>query len=168
MATEEQLLYNQITGVYGGGTEGFGQHLTISDRIVSKLSFPLSKINSPTGDIIFVVRLANTPFTVIYSKVLKDASLLTTYPTVTWEEIEFDTPVNIDDLVIIGFRFSGGDASNVVVAHTQNTDVKADEVQVRHDGSEWIQFAGDETAYIYTYTAVPVPTVTTDPATAIR
>ncbi|MBA7580709.1 hypothetical protein ES708_22603 [subsurface metagenome] len=147
---EEQTEYNTIMGISGGGTEGLGQYLIIPDRKVVKVAFPLSKIASPTGDIVFDIR-RGIDQSVICSQVWGDAAGLPVFPTIIWVEVEFDDPQTINEVVIMEFVFTGGDASNQVVGNFQDSDVKPGENKVRYRGGDWFQDTLQDAAYRYTY-----------------
>ena len=166
MATEEQTTYDSIAGISGesGGTIRWGQRLTITNRIVSKLSFPLSKLNSPTGNITFTIRKVSDD-SIIMSKVWADASTLPTYPTIQWKEVTFDTATHVNEEVRISFEFSGGDVSNQVVGFFNNGDIEASAVKTQYITS-WSDDADDDAPYIYTYSEW-YETFPTDPITRV-
>ena len=148
MATEEQTAYNATRVLYSGVAHRAGQRLTIPNRVVSKLSFPIYRYGSPTGNVTFTIR-SNKDDSVLVSKVLGDASTLET--SVTWEEATFATPANIDEEVSMLFEFSGGDSSNYVCYRIQNTDVKESEFYILYLSS-YTNYTIQDSAYIYTYT----------------
>ncbi len=167
MAIEEQTQYDTIIGISdGGAAQGLGQYLIIPDREVVKLAFPLCKYGSPTGDVTFNIR-RGIDQSLICSKVWGDAADLPTYPTIIWAEVEFDDPQTINDVVIIEFVFTGGDAGNQLFGQFMESDVKAGENKVRYVGGDWFQDSLEDAAYRYTYTVLVAPTVTTDPATSV-
>jgi len=151
MATEEQTTHNVFGGVHAGGVIRSGQRLTISNRVVSKLSFPVAKLNSPVGDVVLGIRQLDN--TLLGSKVWGDVSSLAAYPTVTWIEVTLDTPLTVNEEVIIYVEFTGGDATDTLVIYTNSGDVKADEYKVQYVTS-WTSYTDDDDAYIYTYEAV--------------
>ena len=149
---EEQTAYNTSWGLQSIGETKIGQRLTISTSIITKLSFILKKIGSPTGDITFTIReIGETAQegTLIASKAWGDVSALTT--DFAWCEVTFDAPVNVNQEVRILAEFSGGDAQNYVAVAHQNTDVKADEYHASYCGL-WDNNTGWDCAYRYTYT----------------
>ena len=154
MATEEQTFYNVSMGMSGDvGDESRGaQLLTITNRKVTKLSFPVTKINSPTGDVTMTIRLVSDD-SILNSKVWGDASTIPAFPTVTWIKATFTTPVIINASVRICLEFSGGDAgTNQVALYYQSTDVKASENRSRYvNGTGWVGASSDDQAYIYTH-----------------
>lgn len=169
MATEEQThLDGHFATVYGG--TGAGQRLTISGRTVSKLSFPLEKIGSPgSGDVIFYIKKVSDDSTIM-EKVWGDAQDVPS--SVTWLEVTFDTPVSIDEEVRLLVRNNGsGSAGNGLGIHASwLSDVKAGEYFfARTNVGVYTDYStqGYDDGYIYTYTVGTLPTVTTDPATAI-
>lgn len=121
MATEEQTSQN-AEKVFSNGLLRIGQKLTISNRIVSKLSFLLRKYSgSPTGLIYFQI-LKSSDKELIASKSWGDASTLT--GTLAWCEATLDTAVTINEEVIILVYYP---TMSTVAVGIQNTDVKASE-----------------------------------------
>ncbi len=152
LKVEEQTEHDVFGGVYNGGVIRSGQLLNILGRTVIKLSLPVSKIGNPTGDVVLGIR-AHLPIgedILLASKVWGDILALAAYPAVTWIEVEFDTPVTIDERVKIYVEFTGGDASNLLCAHTQGSDVKADEWKDLYT-TEWIGYEDNDAAYRYKY-----------------
>lgn len=148
MATEEQTDYNFSTTLHGGGNLRVGQRLTIPNRTVTKLSFPLQKYGSPIGDVTFTIRKVSDD-SLIASKVWGNASTLTT--TATWREVTLDAPVTINEEVRIQVEFSDGNVFNYVRYSFEDSDVKANEIFTRYAGS-YTDSGLWEGAYIYTYT----------------
>ncbi len=149
MATEEQTNTGiVIVGLRSGGASRAGQRLTISNRTVTKLSFPLRKFNSPTGNVTFTIRQIDD--SVLATKVLGDASALS--PTLNWEEVTLDTPVFISEEVRILAEYSGGDGSNTVQCYAAITDVKADEYWTNYTSSSWQPQVTYDAPYTYTFT----------------
>ncbi|MCJ7669573.1 MAG: polymer-forming cytoskeletal protein [Dehalococcoidia bacterium] len=136
IGTEEQTSDNVDMSLLGIGIVRAGQYLIIPNVAIAKLSFKLAKYGSPTGNITFTIRKVSDD-SIINSKVLEDASALTTTPT--WYEVVFETPVLTNEAARILAEFSGGSANNYVLVRHQSSDVKADE---------------NETYYIASYTAV--------------
>ncbi len=170
MATEEQtVLDGHFSTVYGG--VGAGQRLTISNRVVSKLSFPLQKIGSPgSGNVTFyIVKVSND--STIVSKVWGNATTLPS--SVTWLEVTFDSPVLINEEVRLLVRNHGsGSAGNGLGIHAHWTsDTKADEYFfARAANGDYTDYSteGYDDGYIYTYTgggASGTATVTTQACT---
>ncbi len=163
MATEEQL----NTGVHmvslrAGGAWRAGQRLTISNRTVAKLSFPLKKNNSPTGNVTFTIRQLDD--VVLATKVLGDASALSA--TLNWEEVTFDAPVFINEEVRILAEYNSGDGTNNVACYATLSDVKADEYWTNYGSGTWQPQTGSDAPYIYTYEpGLAAPSVSSDPAT---
>ena len=98
MASEEQTLSNTSNSLSSFFTHRMGQRLTISDRLVSTLSFYLAKIGSPTGDVTFTIRRVSDDL-VLVSKVMGDASVLPddVAPGPTWKVVNFDIPIVVDE-----------------------------------------------------------------------
>lgn len=154
MATEEQTSHNTTISLYLGARIKTGQCLTIPNREVTKLSFPLYKSGSPTGDVTFIIRKAlDSPNdTILNSKVWGDASALLT--KVTWEEVEFTIPVTINEEVRLLVEFANGNAGNRVYYCYQLSDVKANECLTYYVAS-YTDNEDYDGAYIYTYGAPP-------------
>lgn len=150
---EDQLLFDTTTGMnLGGHDEKCGQLLTITNRTVTQLSFPLSKLNNPTGDVILGI-LKESDKSLICSKLWGPASNLPIHPALTWAVVEFDDPKFINDLAIIYIQVTGGDSANQVVAYFMNSDVKPHENRVRYNGASdlWMQDTLADAAYRYHY-----------------
>lgn len=156
MATEEQTTLDGYTTLYGDIFDRLGQRLTISNRIVSKLSFPLCKSGSPTGNLYFRIRKVSDD-SIILSKLWGACNSLN--PWITWEEVEFTTPALINEEVRTLIERVGA-SGDPVLYYMNSIDVKADEYFAIHqvgctygDCSPWWDYEG---TYIYTYT-VPAP-----------
>jgi len=147
MSVEEQLLSETEATLYSGSIIRAGQRLTIPNRTVTKLAFPIFKAASPSGDVTFVIRKVSDS-SIIVSKVWGNASALPT--VVTWEEVTFDTPASINEEVYILVEYSG--ASNVKLRYYYSSDIKADEYHVAYVSS-WIDYLNYDAAYKYTYGA---------------
>lgn len=152
MATEEQTSHNAYTGLQQFYRKRAGQRLTIPNREVTKLSFPLYKTGSPTGNVTFTIRKVSDD-SIIASKVWGNASALS--GDITWYEATLDSPVTVNEEVRILVEFASGDSdsSNYVCYRYQNTDVKASEQLTRYVSSyNDVADSGYDGAYIYTYT----------------
>lgn len=176
MATEEQTTINGNRKVNNSGDGGCyasaGQRLTITNRIVSKLSFPLSWLRgSPTGDVNFVIRKVSDD-SIIVQKVFGDASIITNYglPELDeWSEVTFDTPTFINEEVRLLCEVDGGDASHsLVLWFYRDSSVKDDEEDTFYlTAPPYTDDESSEGAYIYTYTLGDLPTVTTQAMSSI-
>jgi len=155
MATEEQTAYDAAIGLYSTGPTRGGQRLTIPNRRVTKLSFPLCKVvGSPIGDVTFTIRKVSDD-SLIASKVWGDASALPTYPEVSWEEVAFDTPVTVNEEVKLLVEYDGGDIDNYIFYYISPSDVKANEHFIFYLGGSYDEtYADYDGAYIYTYTTL--------------
>lgn len=146
--TEEQTEVMGSATLYSGASVRRGQRLTIANRTVSKLAFYLKKTLIPTGDVTFSIRKVSDG-SIIASKVWGDAgSLQTDY---TWEEVEFDTPVTINEEVYIAVEFYGGNVDYHVACAINIHDVKADEYMIGYIDSWW-EATGKDGVYKYTWT----------------
>jgi len=152
MATEQQASYNAVLIVAGilPRVRG-GQRLTISGRIVSKLAFVLSKNGLPTGNVTFEIRKVASPYALIASKVWGTADGLQVSGSEQLEEVEFDSPIYINEEVRAVVYYPTSLSNYRVELHYQNTDVKASE-QLTFYGSSWTDSPTADCAYRYTYT----------------
>ena len=148
MAVEEQTQYDSSIGMFSAQVIRDGQRLTIPNRLVTNLGFWLHKSGSPSGDVTFTIRKVSDD-SIINSKVWGAATGLEAGPT--YEEVEFDTPVTINQEVRIACEFSGGNADNRVFLNLQNADVKANECRSYHYEGEWSDVGNNDDAYRYTY-----------------
>ena len=147
MATEEQLTYNTGWTMYNGEYYKNAQRLTIPNRRVTKLGFWLSKNGSaPAEPVTFGIEGLGE--VVLVSKVLGNGSDIAA--GITYYEVEFDTPVTIDEEVRIYASFNYGTAANSIDIYNQDSDVKADEFWSRYKSS-WSDQVTYDLAYIYTY-----------------
>lgn len=146
---EEQTQHDYDAWLYSGYVTREGQKLTIHNREVTKLGFWLTKEGNPTGNVTFVIRKVSDS-SIINSKIWGDAADLPT--EVTYEEVEFDTPVTINEEVRILCEFSGGDVPNYVIQRYQHSDVKANEVRTYWFASAWNDRDIYDGTYRYTFT----------------
>jgi len=153
--TEEQTMIanGAFSQALGGGS--FGQKLTISNRIVSKLSFAMDRIGTPGGILTFLIRKVSGD-SIVASKVWGNSNDVPL--TKTWLEVTFDTPVLINEEVYILASGSLGDPTNTLHGYSagwsteDNSDVKAGEVGVRRTAvGVYTEWTGQDTAYIYTF-----------------
>ena len=146
--TEEQILYNNNRYLYLGLVTRHCQKLTIPNRTVTKLAFPLFKFGAPSGDVTLAIRKVSDD-SLISSKVWGDAADLPT--EYAWEEITLVTPQTIDEQVRIYAEFTGGDDSNFVAVGYQNENVKDDENMGYYHLGAWSENATYDSAYRYKY-----------------
>jgi len=146
--TEEQTTWYDPESLSSVVDQRGGQRLTISNRLVTKLSFPLSKFGSPTGDINFTIRKVSDD-SIINQKVWGDASALNNTPT--WREVTFDSPVNINEEVRILAEWGGGDWDNYVKYRALRSSVKENEGLTRKYYTDPYNDSTVDSAYIYTY-----------------
>lgn len=125
-----------------------GQKLTPDDKDIYKLSFPIAKVGSPTGDVTFTVRKVSDD-AIIASKVLCDASELTT--TLTWYSAVF-LPENVDEEVRISVEFGGGDDDDyIVIPRTDADEVAAQAYTYYSLDADWTDNTDFDTPYIYAW-----------------
>lgn len=151
MATEEQTALDGYATMYGDIFDRMGQRLTISNRNVSKLSFPLCKSGSPAGNLYFRIRKVSDD-SIILSKLWGACNSLN--PFITWEEVEFDSPTTINEEVRILVERVGA-SGDPVLYYMQGSDIKADEYFAIHqtggDYGDCAPWTGYDGAYKYTY-----------------
>ena len=92
---------------------------------------------------------------VICSKLWGDAATLPT--EITYEEVEFVTPITINEEVRILVEAVGQDSSNCPQIHFQNTDVKANEYVTYYISPTYTDNETWDMAYRYTYSEPPPP-----------
>ncbi len=167
MAVEEQTDVSRLWSSINA-TNHWGQKLTITNRTVSKLAFSLTRIGSPTGDLIYYIRKVSNG-DIIVSKTWGPANTVPT--SQSWVEVTFDTPTLIDEevYILVGGTLSSGAGNLVVVYDANGADVKADEFLVRRLSGAYTDFTGLDFGYKYTYDVDVdvVPTVTTQAASNI-
>ena len=146
--TEEQTVHNTDIGMKGTNAPTCGQRLTIPDRKVVKLAFLLKKVGAPTGDISFTIRKVSDK-SLIVSKFWGNSSEVPT--ELTWLEVEFDDPTDIDTEVRCLIEYTGYNASNYLSSRLQASDVKADECWTRGSVASPVDMATWDFVYRYTY-----------------
>jgi len=142
----EQMAYDTAGIIYGGVTKR-GQKLPILNGFVDSLSFVLSKVGSPSGDVTFTIR--DLDDNILGSKVWGDASSL--QAAATLEEAVFASSIPVNEWVRISAEYSGGDSSNYVLVWYQIGDVTPIGYRTRYFAS-WIDTTGDDCAYVLGYT----------------
>lgn len=153
MSVEEQTLHSADGKMYSDFYTRRGQKLTIPDRIVTKLAFLMAKAGSVTGDVTFIIRKISDDSPIV-SKVWGDAGSLPT--DLTWEEVEFDIPENINEEVRILVEWAGvGDfGTNYVNARRYGANIKEGEVYTEYDPPSYYDRDTYEATYRYTYVSV--------------
>ncbi len=165
MATEEQTQYNASNPTGYLTTSRSGQRLTITNRSVSKLGFWLHKVGTPPGNVTFAIYAVDDD-EVLASKLLGTADSLTTSPV--YYEVTFDSPVSINEAVYIAVVDTESSGTDYIRVSVQGAgDVKADEIFAAFYLGAWHTSSGADCAYIYTYTVLAPPTVTTQAVTDI-
>ncbi|MBA7691196.1 hypothetical protein ES703_99737 [subsurface metagenome] len=168
MAVEEQTSYDTGAGVKGLYARR-GQRLTIApDRWVTKLGFWLQKVGSPTGNVYFRIRRVSDE-AILLEKLWGDAASVPAI--VTYEEVTFDTPQEINAEAHITVDFANGSSEDHILAFYQNSDVKAAEYMAGYydsPGVLWFYHPPYDYAYRYTWDPPPPPLViATTPAAGI-
>ena len=165
MAEEEQTQHDSLVGLSGqeGGKVRAGQKKTISNSSISKLAFPIYKLNNPTGNVTFNIRRVSNDAS-LGSKVWGDASALSV--SVVWEEVTFDSPVAVNEEVRLLVEFSNEVVENQVAYRFYGaSSIKADENFVWYV-TGWSGENDQDGAYRYTYTGLSVPVVSTQANTS--
>ncbi len=147
---EEQTLYDGLVFILPT-RQKVGQRLTITNRLVTKLSFVLQRYGPGVGrDISFTIR-RTIDNSLIASKVWGDASNVPTYPT--WLEVTFDTPAYVNEEVRILAEWPGSTyhPTNNIRFYYQGADVKPGEVFTREEDDAWGEPWPWDAAYRYTY-----------------
>lgn len=146
--TEEQTQYDTDFDMFAVSFWLGGQRLTIPNRKVRKLGFWLDPFGSPSGDIFFqILRLIDD--SIILEKLWGDASTLV---ALAYCEVQFDTPLIINEEVRILVKYQAGDAGNHIREWCQLSDVKAGEHETRYrDSDGWHDDTGWDCAYRYKY-----------------
>jgi hypothetical protein len=151
----EDLSVSQTTGVQyvhlngGSGENDYvsaGQRKTIS-ATVKKLAFKLKKYGDPTGNI--TLRIYEGDFiTQLGYKVWGDAQTLTASPQ--WCEVTFDTPLVLDQEVMLACEFTGGGSSDyVMLAYNDNSVIPGENYW--QYAATWEDLGSCECVYRYTY-----------------
>ena len=167
MATEEQTQQNSTFSLHTVGAEwgnSYGQRLTITNRLITKLSFLMGKVGTPYGTISFVIRKIDD--SLLASKLWGNSVDLPA--SATWLEVTLDTPLNVNEEVRILVEQTGGEAgygNNPLVYRKTGGSVKANETGTAKHIGVWLDPPLEDCAYIYTYGASC--TVTTQAVTGI-
>lgn len=165
MATEEQTDVGVIFASISNGSS-WGQRLTISNRIVSKLSFYLKRDGSPGGTLTFLIRAVSGD-AILLTKAWGNANDISETPA--WYEVTFDTATLLNEEVYLLATSSGGGAGNLINVYKTGSDVKANEfANTRSSGGSYGSQSPDDAPYIYTYGgSTAAPAVTTQAATSV-
>uniref|UniRef100_A0A6M3J992 Tail protein n=1 Tax=viral metagenome TaxID=1070528 RepID=A0A6M3J992_9ZZZZ len=172
MPTEEQTYHDSwaICKATPGGERYQGQKLTISNRLVTHLSFYLKRTGTQSpGDEGYHYQIYSVATDTLLGSVSmgqwKDIS-----DTGEWIEGELGTPVQIDEEVrICVFSPWGVQGQHYLSVGYNAGSVKADEVYTHTDNyppENWTDDSQNDLAYIYTYSE-DAPTVTTQAMTNV-
>ena len=124
-------------GLTGTG-QGFPVRPDDDTFTIKQLSFKLKKTGSPSGDITF--RIDDYEGSSIASKVLGNASTLTSSADGDWYTVVWDSPeeINPDNIqgggIYMWVLFEDGDLTNYVDVFYSDGEKKPNEVLVRYDG----------------------------------
>ncbi len=151
--TEEQT---EVTGndaimLYGASNGVAGVAVTISNRTVTKLSFRVSKLGTPGGNVTFKVS-QDAGGSTLASKTVATSAIGYTWG---WIEATLDTPLVVNERVWLTCEYSGGDISNYVLVNIYSAKVNDDEPLIFQGtggaGPDW-EDASRTCAYRYKYT----------------
>lgn len=148
MATEEQT---DVSGLWSSfnATTLWGQRLTITNRIVSELSFYLKRVGTVAGGtLVFLIRAVDGD-AVLLTKDWGSPNSIST--TAAWYKVEFDTPININEEVYLLAGGVTGTAGSLLQVYDSEADVKADEYMVRRVSGVYTNYTGQDFGYKYTY-----------------
>ena len=145
---EQQAESNTAWPIDQAQRQRAGQKLIISNRRVTKLAFYIYKDAGISGDVPFGIRKVSDD-SLIASKVWGDAADLPTVATL--EEVEFDTPVLINEEVRIYCQFEGGAYNQGVRFRLQASDVKGNECYTQFIDPDWSEIGSYDAAYRYKY-----------------
>jgi len=150
------------TSIYLGEAEGYaaraGVKVTVANRVITSLSFLLSKADVGVGyrnhgPVYFRIRKTSDD-EIIVGGTLGSSGGIVTWPDKAWYTVTFDEPVNINEEVrlLCEFYEGGGEVPHRLYCYYQSTDVKANEVFTYYDGG-YTDEATDDATYKYTYTS---------------
>ncbi len=133
--TEEQTTHedNNSTILYGAAHGVAGVALTIPNRTITKLSFKLSKLGLPGGNVTFKIS-QDAGGSTLESKTLATSGISS--ESWGWHEVTFDTPQLVDERAWLTCEYSGGDISNCIVFAYNAVAVKPDEAFVLQNASD--------------------------------
>lgn len=168
MATEEQTQQDSNL-ILGSTNTRMAQRLTISNRTVAKLALLIGVTLAPDGILYFKIWKVSDG-SVVCSKAWGQAydvpsGTPDTYPD-DLLEVEFDTPVLINEEVYIGFQHDSSTATNYLYVRYKGSNVKASEYFCRYAGG-WLSVASGARDMAYRYTYGTKATVTTQAVTDI-
>jgi hypothetical protein len=129
--------------LYNGSYTRMGTRIRYWDKKIKKVAFSLYRYGTMAGvdgNVDFVIRKVSDD-SVIATVTYGLASTIA--PTIAnWYEVEFDTPIEIDEEVRILVEFSDGDASNMLVVSYLNAQTDLVNALCVYDGA-W----GEQTLY---------------------
>ena len=145
--TEEQTTGILWSSILDGA--GWGQKLTINNRVLSKLSFYLKRVGNPAGYVGYWIRRVSDD-SLIWQKILMNSNEISTTPQ--WYELDIDPPILINEEVrIIAYATNNG-AGNLINIYMAITDIKPSEhAFFRNAAGVYTEHPGWDFMYIYTY-----------------
>ena len=150
MAVEEQLLNDSDYRCGWVDRPECGQKLTIPNRKVTKLALLVHKHGVPTGDVYLRIRKVSDD-AVILEKLWGVAGDLPADGFPDWIEVEFVTPVIINEEVRLLIEGESPTNTNSIDYRYQNSDVKADENLTCGEPGDFTEPVDTDGAYKYTY-----------------
>ena len=159
MTVQSQTAQNNKTSLLASNPQGVteaGQYLTVTNIVVSKLGFMLSRLGSPGGTVYFAIRQTDgDPGTLIASTAITTGanSITTNTASPSWYQAEFGVPVTISNTIRILVEPTAGITNNFISVHVQLTDVKANENASVYNGGTWQEASTNDYAYFFAYEA---------------
>lgn len=151
----EQTDYDANKKLYAGSTTRCGERLLLKNKVVAGLSFVLGRCGSPTGALYFRIRR------VIDDSILAEATLLdvsTLATSLTWVDLELNTPVYINEEVRITVEYDGGDSSNYINVSYKYANVVSGGMRTYYSGGAWTDDGASDMAFkIHYYGNVIIP-----------
>lgn len=140
-------LRNQSGDKYFAGESVENTSSSLYDQTISDCTFYLSKVGSPSGNIIACVYDRSTDSKVHTFQSLNANDNLTTSAAA----VEFSgSGFTLTEDHVIGLEVSGGDNTNYVKFHYQGSDVfdSTNSIYRRYDGSTWTDQSSEDAAFI--------------------
>lgn len=147
LLTEEQTTGIHWSSILDYGS--WGQKLTISNRLVSKLSFRLARFAFPAGEVWFRIRRFSDGF-ILWEKKLMNAMGIDIIPA--WYELDIDPPLLINEEVRLETMATPSGSTGNTSVFAALTDVKPNEhLYFRRFDGVYTEYPDKDYMYIYTY-----------------
>ncbi len=146
--TEEQTTHtgNNSTFLYGADHSLGGVALTVPNRTITKLSFRLSKVGTPGGNVTFKIS-QDAGGSVLESKTIPTSDIAA--GSWAWYEVTFDSAQLVDERVWLTCEYSSGDLSNCINFAYNALAVKPDEAFVLLNADDPDQSASPDATWEY-------------------